>query len=134
MRNIAWIAVFIALAVVGFRFLSTGETQTKFDQTDQEGPGGPFTLISHRGDQVSDTDFRGKYMLIYFGYSYCPDVCPLELQKLTSSLLELEKQGYDISPLQPLFISIDPARDTPEALADYVSLFHDSLIGLSGFL
>ncbi len=98
------------------------------------GPGGPFTLTAHTGEHVSDTDFRGKYMLIYFGYSFCPDVCPLELQKLSTALYMLEQQGYDTSPLQPIFISVDPERDTVAELADYVQDFHPSLVALTGTL
>jgi protein SCO1/2 len=131
---IAWIAVLVVGAIMGFRFLNDTQNPSNpsSDNGSFDGPGGPFTLTAHTGETVSDTDFRGRYMLIYFGYSYCPDVCPLELQKLTSSLLTLEAEGYDTSPLQPIFISVDPERDTPEALANYVTLFHESLIGLTG--
>lgn len=132
-RLITWGAVFIALTLLGIRMLTN---PTGLDHGTAvpiaNGPGGPFTLTSHLGEKVSDTDFKGKYMMVYFGYSYCPDVCPLELQKLTASLLELEKEGYDTSIIQPIFISVDPERDTPEALSEYVPLFHQSLIGLTG--
>ena len=95
-------------------------------------PGGPFVLTSHTGAIVSDSDFRGRYMLVYFGYSACPDVCPLELQKMTAALLDLEAEGLDTTPLQPLFISFDPERDTPQELAGFVPQFHPRLIGLTG--
>jgi protein SCO1/2 len=132
-RFVAWSAVFIALVFLGLRVItSSNGANTNPNNTASNGPGGPFTLTSHLGEKLSDSDFHGKYMLVYFGYSYCPDVCPLELQKLTSSLLALEAEGYDTSPIQPLFISVDPERDTQETLKDYMPLFHPSLIGLTG--
>lgn len=132
-RLIAWGAVLIVMAFVGFKmFMAPATTSSTTTTATSGGPGGPFALTTHSGKTVTDKDFLGKYMMVYFGYSYCPDVCPLELQKLTTALLDLEKEGFDTSPVQPLFISIDPARDTPEALQDYVPLFHPSLIGLTG--
>mgnify|MGYP000241740606 CR=1 FL=1 len=132
-RLIAWGAVFIVAAVLGVKMLTDPSTSNKSSAIQAtSGPGGPFTLTTHNGKIVTDKDFLGKYMMVYFGYSYCPDVCPLELQKLTSALLDLEKEGFDTSPIQPLFISIDPARDTPEALSEYIPLFHPSMIGLTG--
>jgi len=126
-RLVAWAAIMLLLAWGGMRFFSQSENQVS-------GPGGPFTLTAHTGEKVSDSDFRGKYMLIYFGYSYCPDVCRIELHKLTVALELLEGEGYDTSLIQPLFITIDPERDTAAELADYVPDFHASLIGLTGSL
>lgn len=91
--------------------------------------GGPFTLVSHTGEVRTDADFAGRPMLIYFGYTYCPDVCPTELQKMVVALDELGEAGKDLTPL---FISVDPERDTVEQLAAYVPLFHERLIGLTG--
>jgi cytochrome oxidase Cu insertion factor (SCO1/SenC/PrrC family) len=91
--------------------------------------GGPFSLIDQNGKRVTDQDFRGKYMLIFFGYTYCPDVCPSELQVMSAALDEL---GPEADKIQPIFITIDPARDTPETLKVYVSNFHPRLIGLTG--
>lgn len=92
----------------------------------------PFSLTNHKGESVSEKDFAGKYMLIFFGYSFCPDVCPTELSKVTVALDMLEKQGRSIDNLQPLFITIDPERDTPKQLSEYLSLFHSKYIGLTG--
>ena len=132
-RFVAWGAVFVVFAFLGLRVItSSSGSNTTSNDTAGNGPGGPFILTSHLGEKVSSHDFLGKYMMVYFGYSYCPDVCPLELQKLTSSLLALEAEGYDTSTIQPLFISVDPERDTPETLKDYIPLFHPSLIGLTG--
>jgi cytochrome oxidase Cu insertion factor (SCO1/SenC/PrrC family) len=91
--------------------------------------GGPFVLIDHTGKPRTDQDFRGKLLLIYFGYSYCPDVCPTDLQQIALAVDELGSAGEAV---QPLFITIDPERDTVAHLADYVPLFHPRLIGLTG--
>jgi cytochrome oxidase Cu insertion factor (SCO1/SenC/PrrC family) len=90
--------------------------------------GGPFTLTDQTGKQRSDTDFRGKLMIVYFGYTYCPDVCPTDLMAITRALDAL---GPAAEGVQPVFITIDPERDT-KVLADYVSAFHHSLVGLTG--
>ena len=95
--------------------------------------GGPFTLTSHEGREVRDADFKGRYRLIYFGYSYCPDVCPVDLQQIGQGLRTFERRDPDrASRVQPIFISIDPERDTPAALKPYVAAFHPRLIGLTG--
>src|SRR5262245_31517169 len=91
--------------------------------------GGPFELVSHKGQPVTDKDFRGKYMLVSFGYTYCPDVCPTELQVISTALDELGNKAKDI---QPIFITIDPERDTIAALSQYMQSFHPSYIGLTG--
>jgi protein SCO1/2 len=94
--------------------------------------GGPFTLIDPSGRLVSNGDFTGRYMLIYFGYTYCPDVCPLALQKMSMALDILTAEDIDLAPLQPIFISVDPARDSPAIMGEYVAAFHPDLIGLTG--
>jgi protein SCO1/2 len=91
--------------------------------------GGPFELTSHDGQRVADKDFRGRLMLVYFGFTYCPDICPAGLQVITAAL---EKLGDRTSEVAPLFISVDPERDTPEQLKQYMSSFHNSIVGLTG--
>jgi protein SCO1/2 len=91
--------------------------------------GGPFTLTDQDGKRVTDQDFRGKYMLIFFGYTYCPDFCPSELQVMSAALDELGSEGDKI---QPIFITIDPARDDAATLKVYVGNFHPRMIGLTG--
>ena len=92
--------------------------------------GGSFTLTNHRGEPVTEATFAGRHMLIYFGYSFCPGICPTSLQTMAAA--------YDLLPADerdqvwPIFITIDPERDTVEAIADYVSAFHDDMIGLTG--
>lgn len=91
--------------------------------------GGPFTLVDHTGRTVTDKDFRGKYLLVFFGYTYCPDVCPTNLTAMTQAL---ELIGEDAEKVQPLFVTVDALRDTPEQMAMYVEHFHKSLLGLTG--
>jgi protein SCO1 len=90
--------------------------------------GGPFTLTDQSGKQRSDSEFRGKLMIVYFGYSYCPDVCPTDLMAITQALDAL---GPAAEGIQPVFITIDPERDN-KVLAQYVSAFHHSFVGLTG--
>lgn len=92
--------------------------------------GGPFNLTNHLNQPVSDKDFRGKHMLIYFGYTYCPDICPMDLQIMADALDIL---GPQISEqITPIFVSVDPERDTTDVMAVYVDYFHEDLIGLTG--
>lgn len=91
--------------------------------------GGPFTLTDQDGKTVTDADFKGKFMLIYFGFTFCPDVCPTELQVMSGAL---EKLGPKAADVQPIFITVDPERDTSQVLAKYVKQFDPRLIGLTG--
>jgi protein SCO1/2 len=108
-------------------------------QAQQEAPlagaaiGGPFTLTDQDGKQVSDTAFAGQYRLVYFGYTFCPDACPTDLQALMQGFRQLEKKApAKAAKLQPIFISVDPTRDTPAAVKTFVAAFHPRLIGLTG--
>lgn len=94
------------------------------------GIGGAFTLVNQDGKTVTEKDFANKYLLVYFGFGYCPAICPTELQKITEAYHALPKAWQE--RIQPIFITIDPERDTPEALKNYVSLFMPELIGLTG--
>jgi protein SCO1/2 len=91
--------------------------------------GGPFALIDQNGKTRSDADFRGKLLIVYFGYTTCPDICPTDLMEIGKAVAKLGTAGNDV---QPLFISVDPDRDTPAVLAPYVAQFHPRLIGLTG--
>jgi protein SCO1 len=75
--------------------------------------GGPFSLSDQNGKMITDSDFRGKYMLIYFGFTHCPDTCPAELQVMTAALDQL---GNKADKVLPIFVTVDPERDTPEVL------------------
>jgi cytochrome oxidase Cu insertion factor (SCO1/SenC/PrrC family) len=90
--------------------------------------GGPFTLTDQTGRTRRDSEFRGKLMVVYFGYTYCPDVCPADLMAITEALDVL---GSAAEGIQPVFITVDPERDT-KVLKDYVAAFHPSLVGLTG--
>jgi cytochrome oxidase Cu insertion factor (SCO1/SenC/PrrC family) len=95
----------------------------------REPVGGPFALVDHTGRQRTEADFRGKLLLLYFGFTYCPDVCPTDLQSIGLAIDQLGKAGEEV---QPLFVTLDPDRDTPQHLANYVPLFHPRLVGLTG--
>ena len=93
--------------------------------------GGPFSLVDHKGRPVTDNDFRGKYMLVYFGFTFCPEICPAELTKMGNVMEELKVKGFD-DAVVPVMITVDPRRDTVEQVARYVQEFHPRLIGLTG--
>jgi protein SCO1/2 len=91
--------------------------------------GGPFELVNEDGVTVTDQDVFTKPTILYFGYTFCPDVCPLDNMRNADALRLLEERGYDA---QTAFISIDPERDTPEVMKEFTSLFHEDMIGLTG--
>jgi protein SCO1/2 len=91
--------------------------------------GGPFSLVDHTGRAVTERDFAGRAMLVYFGFTYCPDVCPTELGTIAAAIDAMGPAGERVTPV---LITIDPERDTPAALADYVSRFHPRMVGLTG--
>ncbi|MBV0913490.1 SCO family protein [Anianabacter salinae] len=91
--------------------------------------GGPFELVNASGETVTDAEVITKPSLIYFGYTFCPDVCPLDNQRNALAVDILEERGHDV---QPVFISIDPERDTPEVVGEYASYMHEDMIGLTG--
>ncbi len=91
--------------------------------------GGPFSLTDHRGKRVSERDFRGQPLLIFFGFTTCPDICPSGLQVIAAALDQLGPAGAKIVPV---FVTIDPQRDTVEKMAAYVASFHPRLVGLTG--
>lgn len=91
--------------------------------------GGPFALTDQNGALRTDKEFRGRYMLIYFGYSHCPDVCPLSLGVMADAV---ERLGDKVGRVAPIFITVDPARDTPSILKQYLAVFSPRLIGLTG--
>ena len=91
--------------------------------------GGDFVLTDHNGHEFNSDMMKGKLTLVYFGFTFCPDICPTSLQKFTNVLDTLDKYQIDV---QPLFITIDPSRDTPELLKEYLGHFHPKFIGLTG--
>lgn len=91
--------------------------------------GGPFTLVATDGTVVTDQTYRGKWLLVFFGFTFCPNTCPTTLLEIAKTL---EGLGSDADELQPLFITVDPQRDTPEVIASYVGSFDPRIVGLSG--
>jgi len=91
--------------------------------------GWPFALVDHHGNRVTHESYGDKYLLVFFGYTYCPDVCPTELLVFGDTLDALGDQAAHV---QALFITVDPERDTPDKLAEYLANFHPDLIGLTG--
>ena len=91
--------------------------------------GGPFTLVSETGETVTDADVITRPSLLYFGYTFCPDVCPLDTVRNAEAGDLLTEKGYDV---QPVFITIDPERDTPEVVGDFTFYIHEDMLGLSG--
>ena len=93
--------------------------------------GGPFTLVSHTGETVTSEQLKGRYAMIYFGFTHCPDICPTELAKMEQALTAYHKQ-HPNHPIQPIFISIDPHRDTPERMQQYKQQYSPSFLFLTG--
>jgi len=134
-------SLIILSAVIAVAYFSVLRLYSSDDRQHQHGvskqqdipagtlPGGPFTLVDHTGRTVTDKDFRGSFLLVFFGYTHCPDICPLTLAEVSATLKAL---GKDARYVRPLFITVDPERDTPEVLASYVRAFHPAIIGLTG--
>ncbi|MBL8792103.1 MAG: SCO family protein [Rhizobiales bacterium] len=127
-RRIAFAAVtiLIAAAIGAYALMSSPQGPRS---TGEALVGGPFTMVNQKGETVTDKSYAGKPMLLFFGYTYCPDVCPTELQVMAEALNQLGDRGADI---QPVLVSVDPARDTPQVLADYVANFGPQFTGLTG--
>ena len=108
-------------------------------QTDSSPPlqgatiGGPFTLTDQDGKTVTSASFAGKYRVMYFGYTYCPDVCPVDMQHLGQGMRMLAKSDPGVAAkVVPIFVSVDPERDTPSVLKQYVAAFYPTMVGLTG--
>lgn len=95
--------------------------------------GGPFTLVDKNGKTVRWSDFDGRYRIVYFGYAYCPDVCPLDVQSLMKGYRQFAGEQPELAAqIQPIFITIDPERDTPAVVGEFAAAFSDRLLGLTG--
>lgn len=133
LRLIFWALVPLALLGLGLTLVMRGGgEQAPVRETGEALVGGSFALVDQTGARRTSEEFRGGYMLVYFGYTFCPDVCPLDLHRASVALDLFEEQGGAIGNIQPIFISIDPARDTPAVLAEYLQNFHERFIGLTG--
>lgn len=95
--------------------------------------GGAFALTDQDGRTVTDRDFAGRYRIVYFGYTFCPDVCPTDVQNIAAALKSIERDDPALGKrIVPIFVTVDPARDTPAALKRFVTAFHPRLVGLTG--
>lgn len=136
-RTVAIIAVFLVIAALtGLWIVSRGGNEDQFAQCRQgqvaggtAAIGGPFELVSETGETVTDEDVLTEPSLIYFGYTFCPDVCPMDASRNAEAVDLLEGQGKIV---QPVFISIDPARDTTEVVAEFTDYLHPRMLGLTG--
>jgi len=127
------ILVAAILVVAGWLGWSLGPG-AEDERVDLDGAvGGPFTLVDSRGETVRSEDFHGRFMLVFFGYTYCPDICPMTLMHITKAMETLENTAPSVAgQVTPVFISVDPERDTPEQIARYLENFHPSVVGLTG--
>ena len=123
------VAVIAGIAISEFVTGSAGNRNPGGSSAGAQSVGGPFRLVNHLGETVTEQDFRGRYMLIYFGFTFCPDVCPTELGVMAAAVKALGEDGERVTPV---LITIDPERDTPDVMARYVALFHPRLTGLTG--
>ena len=132
---IAAVTAVVLLGVGGFILLSSGpedkyaQCRTAAIAGGRDQIGGPFELVDHNGNTVTDKDVVTGPTLLYFGYSFCPDVCPLDNDRNAAAVTLLDERGYDVTPV---FISIDPERDTPELMKEFVEYMHPKMIGLTG--
>lgn len=132
-RYAAWLGVAIVLGFLALTYFAPEKRALRDERYRLGGPiseiGGPFTLVDHNGRTVTDRDFSGRPTLVFFGFTSCPDVCPTALWNVTELLREVGDSAKD---LRVLFISVDPERDTPGKMKDYVSNFDARVIGLTG--
>lgn len=120
----------VLLTIAALFFLGKGNTPA--DQNAGSGEamiGGAFTLTDQNGKEVKDTDFRGRLMLVFFGFTHCPDICPVTSKNFSEMMSKLEGKGDQVVPI---FISVDPERDTPAVLKDYFSNFDSRIVALTG--
>lgn len=129
MSGLAAVLVVLIVALIVLVNNPPSKTVVASQTTGEALIGGPFELVDHEGRAVSNADYADRYKLFYFGFTFCPDVCPMALQIMAAALNEL---GPDADQIYPLFISVDPERDTVEAMGPYVKQFHDDMIGLTG--
>lgn len=125
---------FLAALAASCTFALGGCNFTPAEKPPLEGAsiGGDFTLTGKDGQPVKWSDFAGKYRVVYFGYTFCPDVCPLDMQNIAQGLRLFRKEHADAKPIVPIFITIDPERDTAQIVGKYASNFGKDVIGLTG--
>jgi protein SCO1/2 len=120
--------ILLLVAVIGGRYAMLGSDGGAAAPAEVR-LGGPFTMTDHKGQKVTEANYKGKLQIFYFGYTFCPDVCPTGLQTIASALDLLGEKAKEVTPI---FITVDPARDNVAQMASYVANFHPSLVGLIG--
>jgi protein SCO1/2 len=130
-RIATWAAIAILVGIlIGFSGLLPGtERDNQPSATGVARVGGPFTLTSHTGERFDNARLAGKPYLMFFGFTHCPDICPTTLMELTDLMAEL---GPDANRIRPLFVTVDPERDTQEILSDYMTAFDERIVALRG--
>ncbi|WP_241233583.1 SCO family protein [Altericroceibacterium xinjiangense] len=125
----------LSLALPALLLAGCGESATPTEPAPLAGAaiGGPFTLENSEGETVRWADFDGKYRIVYFGYTYCPDACPLDVSRMIKGYNQFKEAEPELAAkVQPIFISIDPERDTPEKVGQFANAFSPDLVGLTG--
>ncbi|MEM8799219.1 MAG: SCO family protein [Pseudomonadota bacterium] len=140
-RIVLWSLVVLAGLGLGYLLVlqredddsSFAERNAKSEAEARAAIGGPFELVTHTGEPVTEESFEGRYRLMYFGYTYCPDVCPTDLSYMASTLDRLGESAPSVAAaIDPLFVTVDPERDTQAVMADHVARLHPRLVGLRG--
>tara|TARA_R110002050_G_scaffold33975_5_gene86069 strand:- start:2137 stop:2775 length:639 start_codon:yes stop_codon:yes gene_type:complete len=126
-----WFLVTIAALVIGGAYFvrTIGFREPPSVTTGEAAIRSELSLIDHNGNRVTEADFLGRWQLVFFGFTYCPDVCPTTLAYMANVL---DRFGGEVEQVAPIFITVDPSRDTPEVMAEYVQAFHPKLVGLTG--
>ena len=138
LSRLSFLVCLLGLAVIAILFAREPQTPRQATYMADEGApaikiGGQFSLQTHTEQQVTPSDFADNYMLVYFGFTHCPHICPMSLQVMAEALAILEKaDSRKAAAVQPILITVDPTRDTPKILRDYVTAFHPRLVGLTG--
>jgi len=137
-KQILIVIVLVAAVAVGLggRYLIMGGNDQPVSQNASGSGkplvGGPFQMTDHNDNAVTEASYAGRYTMVFFGYTYCPDVCPQGLQIIGSALDIYKENGGDVDKVVPIFVTVDPERDTTEILRDYLSNFHPAIVGLAG--
>ena len=134
---ITWRNFLLAMTLGGsvtavFKYMEIRLAEDKFRNVGKAALGGPFELIDQDSKPYSDANLKGQWALLYFGFTFCPDICPDELNKITAVVNELDKSMYAGPILQPVLITVDPRRDTAPKMKQYIKQFHPRFVGLTG--
>jgi cytochrome oxidase Cu insertion factor (SCO1/SenC/PrrC family) len=121
--------ILLGTTVVLFLYLPKAPPPAQQATTGEVAVGGPFELVNSNGETVTEEILKGHHSLVFFGFTYCPDICPMTMQTIAAALDQLGPAGESILPV---LITVDPERDTPEVMGEYVANFHPRLIGLTG--